>query len=107
MHIRKKKLLIIKEVQASGVIIDRLLRQCCFELSSMNDTNQRGHGVQLKWYVTLGHWTKMLIFQAVIEDQHVHYELGCRSNDHLIWPGGKTDSEDTEWESSRVVSFCF
>ena len=80
-HTEKKKLLIIKGVQASGVIIDRLLRQCCFvwseivgppslgnfknkiryeismqenhispcfELSSMNDTNQRGHGVQLK-----------------------------------------------------------
>ena len=67
-------------VQASGVIIDHLLRQCCFvwseivgphssgnyknkiryeismqenhispcfELSSMNDTNQRGHGAGL------------------------------------------------------------
>ena len=79
----------------------------CFELSSMNDTNQRGLGVQLKWYVTFGHWTKMLIFQAIIEDQHVHYELGSGSNDYLIWQGGKTDSEDTEWESSRVISFCF
>ena len=79
----------------------------CFELSSMNDTNQRGLGVQLKWYVTFGHWMKMLIFQAIIEDQHVHYELGSGSNDYLIWQGGKTDSEDTEWESSRVISFCF
>lgn len=42
--------------------------------------------------------TIMLIFQAVIEDQHrhVHYELGYRSNDYLIWPGGKTDLDDTE-----------
>ena len=140
VRIRRKNILIIKGVQASGVIIDRLLRQCCFvwseivgppssgnfknkiryeismqenhispclELSSMNDTNQRGHGVQLKWYVTFGHWTKMLIFQAVIEDQLVHYELGSGSNDYLIWPGGKTGSEDTEWESRRLTSFCF
>ena len=78
-----------------------------FELSSMNDTNQRGHGVHLKWYVTFGHWTKMLIFQATIEDQHVQYKLGSGSNNYLIWPGGKTDSEDTEWESSRVISFYF